>query len=430
MKNHSASNPIYIIGTDASGVNNLSSSLQKIIKEASFIAFPKRLSKNLSVWLKEEKRKGEQPELFYSDNPSELVLWLERVNGPTVVLSSGDPLWYGIGRILIEKLPKKQLQFYPSPSSLQLGFARIGRPWQDATWISLHGRDSTPLAKTLLKRPKALAVLTDPNRGGAKEVKDHLQALGLENSYDFWILERLGHAEERVIHLNNNKEALEDLHPLHLVILILKESETPSTQQLPIFGIDDDLFLQHKDRPGLMTKKEIRVQILAELELKKEGVLWDIGAGVGSIGLEALRISPNLSLMSIEKRKGGKSLIEANAKRLGVNPKLIIEEEFLKLIKDEKIPSEFNNPDRVIIGGGGKDRTLLLDSVLKRINRKGIIIIPLVTIEAISELKTILNKTNYQFRISQHQSWRGVQISNGTRFSPMNPVFLIKCKIN
>ena len=81
--------------------------------------------------------------------------------------------------------------------------------------------------------------------------------------------------------------------------------------------LDYGLFLQHDDRPGLMTKREVRVQVLADLELPARGVLWDLGAGVGSIGLEALRLRPSLALWALERRGGSAALIAANAERLG-----------------------------------------------------------------------------------------------------------------
>ena len=112
---------------------------------------------------------------------------------PVVVLASGDPLWFGLGRILCDRIGAERLRFHPAPTSLQLAFARIGRPWQDADWVSLHGRDPEILASTLQKRPAALAVLTDPNQGGAITVQQMLRSSGLEASTDLWLCENLGH---------------------------------------------------------------------------------------------------------------------------------------------------------------------------------------------------------------------------------------------
>ena len=90
---------------------------------------------------------------------------------------------------------------------MQLAFAGIARPWQDASWISLHGREPEALAAELQKRPAALIVLTDPNRGGAESVRLILRASGLEAAYGFWLCEQLGHPQQRLQRLAPDEPA-------------------------------------------------------------------------------------------------------------------------------------------------------------------------------------------------------------------------------
>ena len=106
-----------------------------------------------------------------------------------------------------------------------------------------------------------------------------------------------------------------------------------------------------------------------------------------------------------------------------------MEADILSLVTDIELPKSLEKPDRVIIGGGGIKRKTILKNILSRLNPGGIIVIPLVTIEAISELKEKLELSNCEVRITQNQSWRGIPLSNGTRFNPMNPVFIIKGKL-
>jgi precorrin-6Y C5,15-methyltransferase (decarboxylating) len=360
------------------------------------------------------------PALIASDQPE---LLLEQLRGldaeqPAVVLASGDPLWFGIGRLLLEGLPAAQLRFHPAPSSLQLAFARIGRPWQDASWLSLHGRDPEPLAARLQQRPGALAVLTDPSRGGAETVRRCLRAAGLEQSYGFWLCERLGHSAERVQHLAPEDPLPADLDPLHLVVLVAERPPLP--ERLPLFGLPDGVFLQHPDRPGLMTKREVRIQLLADLDLPQEGVLWDIGAGVGSVGLEALRLQPALQLWALEQRGGSAALIEANAERLGVKPARVVEGRAPDAL------AELPDPDRVLIGGGGRDRRALLQAVLARLRPGGVVVIPLATVEALAELRPPLEQAGLTVAVAQHQAWRGAPLADGTRLAPLNPVLVLR----
>jgi len=169
-----------------------------------------------------------------------------------------------------------------------------------------------------------------------------------------------------------------------------------------------------------MTKREVRIQLLADLDLPASGVLWDLGAGVGSIGLEALRLRPGLSLWALEQRGGSAALIRANAERLGVRPAGVIEGRAPEALAD--LP----DPDRVLIGGGGRDRVALLEAVLARLNPGGQVVIPLATVEALADLRPVLERAGLVVGIAQHQAWRGSALADGTRLAPLNPVLILK----
>ena len=421
---------IEVIGSDAGAPASLSSPAQALLRAAQLLVAPQRLLPQLEPWWLAEQAAGRIalttpcPELLASDRPEQILSPLEaalETDRPVVVLASGDPLWFGIGRLLLQQFGPQRLRFHPAPSSLQLAFARIGRPWQDASWISLHGRDPDPLAAALQKRPAALAVLTDPGRGGAEEVRRILRASGLEAAYAVWLCERLGHPAERVQRLAPEAPLPASIDPLHLLLLIAEPlAPVADPAALPLFGLEDGLFLQHDDRPGLMTKREVRLQLLADLELPVRGVLWDIGAGVGSVGLEALRLRPELQAWFLEQRGGSASLIAANAERLGVKPAGVLEgraPEALAALPD---------PDRVLIGGGGRGRAAVLAAVLERLRPAGVVVIPLATLEALAELRPLLEQAGLSVSVSQHQAWRGAPLAEGTRLAPLNPVLVLR----
>ena len=196
--------------------------------------------------------------------------------------------------------------------------------------------------------------------------------------------------------------------------------EPQPPESLPLLGLADGAYVQHPDRPGLMTKREVRIQLLADLDLPASGVLWDLGAGVGSIGLEALRLRPGLSLWALEQRGGSAALIRANAARLGVTPAGVIEGRAPEALAD--LP----DPDRVLIGGGGRDRVALLDAVLARLNPGGRVVIPLATVEALADLRPVLERAGLVVGIAQHQAWRGSALADGTRLAPLNPVLILR----
>ena len=145
-----------------------------------------------------------------------------------------------------------------------------------------------------------------------------LRATQLTSCYHLWLAERLGHPGERLRQVQ--PDALPtDVDPLHLVVLLRRLA--PRVAPLPWFGLDDGIWQQHEDRPGLMTKREVRVLLLAELDPPPSGVMWDLGAGVGSVGLEAMRLRPSLELHAVERRVGAVPLIRRNALAVGCDPR-------------------------------------------------------------------------------------------------------------
>ena len=412
---------IDVIGTDAGAPASLPAPQQTLLRAATVIAAPQRLQAALQDWLGDAK-----PELISSDDPRALVDSLQprAADQAVVVLASGDPLWFGLGRILCDRIGAERLRFHPAPTSLQLAFSRIGRPWQDADWVSLHGRDPEILARTLQKRPAALAVLTDPNQGGAGTVQQMLRSSGLEASTDLWLCENLGHPDERVQLIAPHAALPTDLQPLLIALLIAREPAAPDPQQLPLFGLDDGLYLQHSDHPGLMTKREVRIQLLAELALPPQGVLWDLGAGTGSVGLEALRLRPGLQLLAVERRAGGAQLIQRNAQRLGVSPAAVLEADATTVLNGG-LPSQLSQPDRVLLGGGGAQRERLLQEVLTRLRSGGVVVIPLASIEALASVRPLLENAGLAVRVQQLQAWRGQPLGGGTRLAPMNPTLIV-----
>ena len=412
---------IDVIGTDAGAPASLPAPQQTLLRAATVIAAPQRLQAALQDWLGDTL-----PKLISSDDPRALVdsLQSRHAEEPVVVLASGDPLWFGLGRILCDRIGAERLRFHPAPTSLQLAFSRIGRPWQDADWVSLHGRNPEILASALQKRPAALAVLTDPNQGGASTVQRMLRSSGLEASTDLWLCENLGHADERVQQIAPGTGLPEDLHPLLIALLIAREPTAPDLHELPLFGLDDGLYLQHSDHPGLMTKREVRVQLLAELALPEHGVLWDLGAGTGSVGLEALRLRPRLQLVAVERRAGGAQLIQRNAQRLGVSPAAVLEADAIKVMNGA-LPTELSHPDRVLLGGGGAQRERLLQQVVERLRSGGVVVIPLASLEALASVRPLLENAGLAVRVQQLQAWRGQPLGDGTRLAPMNPTLIV-----
>ncbi len=418
---------IHVIGINSYKFEDLSIKLQNLFLETENIAVPNSYFEKIKSW--SENSSVKQKSFFSSKSNNELINWLRSQKTDVILISRGDPLWFGIGRILLENFSKVELNFYPSNTCIQLAFSKLKISWQDTINVSIHGRDSTKLVEALKAKPANLAIITDSKIKSLEIIKKNLSELNLIDTYDFWLCEEIGFDNEKIRKINLKESLPTDISSLNIVVLT-KTKKNFSNKNLPLFGISDHIFKTFDDRPNLFTKREVRVQILADLELPKDGLIWDIGAGCGSIGLEALKLRPNLDLFCIDKRIGSKALILENSKRLGVKPKFIFEEDINKILNTRNL-SSFEKPFRLVIGGcDKKTKLLIINNLAQDMSIGDIIVIPIIDIQIIKELKEKLEDKNFKTNLNLIQTYKNISIAEGMRLEPSNPVFLLKGKKN
>ena len=416
---------IHVVGINSYKFEDLQYSIRNLLNQTKNIAAPSSFIEKIKSW--ELERFITDKKFFISNSNINLIEWLKSLDNDAVLISRGDPLWYGIGRILIKNFPQNELSFYPANTCIQLACSKLKKSWHDIKTISIHGRDSQELIKSLKSKEKSIAILTDPKIKSLALIKNNLQELNLEKSYEFWLFEDIGFDNEKISLIKSVENFPKKISELNIVILLKKETILESTS-LPLFGINDNYFQTFNDRPNLITKREIRIQILADLELPEIGTLIDIGSGSGTIGLEALRLTPKIKLICIDKRLGSKVLISENAKNLGVLPLKIIEGDIKKYLT-KSLKNFLSNSNRVVIGGCDRDTKILIIKFLSTLLKAGdIIVIPLITYEILERIEVTLKELNYQTSINMIQTYKGLSIAEGTRFEPNNPVFIIKAK--
>ena len=342
-----------------------------------------------------------------------------------VVLVSGDPLFFGLGRLLIENFPAEQLNFHPHLSSVQLAFNRLQLPWHDAKIVSVHGRSLNLLIPLLQKGVKKIAILTDQENNPAA-IAQFYQQLDLPAAYQFWICERLGAIDEKVYSASSQEISLlteQDFSPLNIVILIRKnilDLVELDSEKLPLFGLPDSSFYSFEDRPGLMTKREVRMMVLGELALQPKQVIWDIGAGTGSVSIEIARLCPNSQIYAIEKTAMGIILIERNAQRFRVNNVYAIQG------KAPEILADLPTPDRIFIGGSGGKLTHVLNFCQAKIGKQGKVVLALATLEHIALCLNWFKEHQWNYSFQEIHISRSLPIGELTRLNPLNPVMLIE----
>ena len=339
-----------------------------------------------------------------------------------VILVSGDPLFFGLGRFLLTQLPPEYLRFYPHLTSVQLAFNRLKISWQDSQVVSIHGRNFDELIKLLQQGVEKIAVLTDYKHNPASIVNLYCQ-LDLPISYDFWLCENVGNESEKITCFPNGKN-LENqpASPLNVVILIRQSlllKTNFDVNNLPLFGLSDHLFISFPDRPGLMTKREIRLVILGQLALQPEQVVWDIGAGTGSVSIEIARLCAASQVYAIEKTAVGISLIEANCERFQVTNVFTIHGK-----AHEKL-GNLPKPDRIFIGGSSGNLPEILAICQDKLKNDGKIVMALATLENLQESINWFKSNSWSYNLLQIQISRSIPIANLTRLTPLNPVTII-----
>ena len=349
-----------------------------------------------------------------------------------VVLASGDPLFFGLGRLLLANFPAKQLAFHPHVSAMQLAFSRIKLPWQDATLISLHGRSETLLAKAIRRGDRKIALLTD-NVMTPKAISKLIVSLEIPGRYKVWVCENLGAEDERVAKYSLEAIQSQDFADLNVVVLHKQLADDASASDflpasLPLIGLPDSAFYGFPDRPSLMTKKEVRLMILGELAPLAGDVIWDIGAGTGSVSIELSRLCPQAQLYAIEKTAAGAALIRKNAQRLAIAPIEIVRGSAPGALAG--LPS----PHRVFIGGSGSQLLSILNLLSKicadKTNRQPlVVVIAFATVEHLSQVIAWVNQSDiasyWTYRLTQINVSRSMPVGSFTRLSPLNPVTLL-----
>lgn len=346
-----------------------------------------------------------------------------------VVLTSGDPLFFGLGRLLLAELPPEQLTFHPHISSVQLAFSRIKAPWQNATLVSAHGRSTETLTTALRRGDELIAVLTD-GKHTPQMLARLLLDLDLPLAYWVWVCENLGGESEQIHQLTPQETIGYTFAPLNVVIFQRRSLPTHTKvdlDPLPRIGLPDSAFASFEDRPGLMTKREVRLLVLGELDLAPKQTIWDIGAGTGSVSVEMGRLVPDAAIYAVEKTAMGFALIEQNCQRFAVSNVVPIHGTAPAAV------TALPTPDRVFIGGSGGHLDPLLDLCQQRMTTGGKVVLALATLEHLSQVMQWLGRTNakektvpaWEARYLQVQLSRSVGIATLTRWQPLNPVTLV-----
>jgi precorrin-6Y C5,15-methyltransferase (decarboxylating) len=399
---------ITLIGIDDSG--QLSESLTAEIKESDVLAGGER---HLAFF---PDFKGETYTI--KGKLVELSKFLEaRADKKITVLASGDPLFFGIGAYLAKKIGAENITVEPAVSSMQLAFARAKISWQEAALISVHGKPLGNLDGPC-QSAKVIGIFTD-----AEHSPQAIAKYVAEKSYgefDCWVCQNLGGPEEKVWKGYLSETGTQTFSDLNVVILQKRESDEVSQldlAKLPLFGIDDNLFNYRAPSKGLITKKEVRVVSLSQMFLKKDSLVWDLGAGSGSVSVECARLCPEGQVFCIDKNNLDYEYIAKNLKRFGVSNVTAVHG-----LAPEDIPESWGIPDVVFVGGSSGSMKELVEKVFALQKSGGRMVVNAITLDNQALAYSALKEVGYEVQVQQVNVSRSKPILDMLRFEALNPI--------
>lgn len=325
-----------------------------------------------------------------------------------VVLYSGDTGFYSGTRSLIPLLEKEGISYrvFPGISSVQLLSSLLGRPWQDWLLCSAHGVDCNPVGAVMQGKP--VFFLTGGELGPA-ELCRRLAEAGLSD-LPVVVGENLSYPQQRVCHGTAGKFAQENFEPLSV---LLAEPAPAVTRRMP--GFPDSLFTRGEVP---MTKQEVRAAILSKLNPHPDDILWDVGAGTGSVSIELALAASKGRTYAVECNEKACDLIRVNREKLGAWNLTLIEGTAPQALEG------LETPDAVFIGGTKGSMENVVNLVLDR-NPKARICMSAICIETLYQAVRALQNRGIEPEVTQISVIRGKAVGSLHLLMANNPVFLI-----
>lgn len=321
------------------------------------------------------------------------------------VLASGDPFFYGVGATLAGHVSAEETWVIPAPSAFSLAAARMGWAIPETILLSVHGRALDRIRPHLHPEARIVALTSDADG------PDALARLLIETGFgqsQLTVLEVLGGANERMRTARADAFNLTDIADLNTVAIdVVAEPGARVLAYTP--GLAEDLF----EHDGQITKREIRAVTLSSLAPRRGELLWDVGAGSGSIAIEWMLADPSLRAVAIEARADRAARIDRNASAFGVPDLEVIQGEAPEAL------AGLQTPDAIFIGGGASAPGVL-DSCMTALKSGGRLVANAVTLETESEL--IARHAAHGGQLARIAVSRADQVGNKTGWRPAMPV--------
>ncbi|SDQ44353.1 precorrin-6y C5,15-methyltransferase (decarboxylating) subunit CbiE [Actinopolyspora saharensis] len=351
---------VHVVGIGADGWEGLSPAARRTVEAAEVLMGSHR---QLALIPETTGERVPWPSPLLPALPGLLA---EHAGRSTCVLASGDPMFHGIGATLAGLLGPQRLEVFPQPSSVSLACARLGWPSQDARVVNLVGRPVENLLRGLAPGERVLVLSSDGSTPAA--VAELLTAHGFGPS-ELAVLENLGGRDERIL---RDTAAQLRTSTAALNIVAVECASDRGTGRLPSTpGLTEELF----EHDGQLTKRDVRASTLARLAPRPGELLWDVGAGSGSIAIEWMRSAASCRAIAVERNPERAARTANNAAALGAGSLRIVREAAPEGLRG------LERPDAVFVGGGVSVPGVL-DSCVEALPRGGRLVVNAVTMES------------------------------------------------
>ncbi|WP_026616120.1 bifunctional cobalt-precorrin-7 (C(5))-methyltransferase/cobalt-precorrin-6B (C(15))-methyltransferase [Ensifer aridi] len=349
-----------IIGIGEDGVAGLGDEAKRLIEAAPVVFGGARHIELAAPLIKGECH------IWQSPFEKSVEAILARRGSSVVVLASGDPFLFGVGATLARRVDAKEMRTIPAPSAFSLAASRLSWALQEVATVSLHGRPLDLIRPHLQPGARVLALTSDEN--GPKALAELLSGSGFGRS-QLTLLEAIGGERERVSRHIAASFALEQVDALNVcAVEVVADADA---RILPLAsGLDDRLF----EHDGQITKREVRALTLSALAPRKGELLWDIGAGSGSVAIEWMLADPAMRAVAVEASSERAQRIGRNAARFGVPGLVVVEGEAPDALRN------LARPDVIFIGGGGSEPGVM-DAAVAALSPGGRLVANAVTTE-------------------------------------------------
>ena len=401
-----------MIGIGDDGLDSLTGAARQIVEHAEVLLGAERLLGSVTNPTAERVVVG--PDF------DDLLVEIEaHIDKQTVVLATGDPLFYGTARYLCDHLGKERFEVVPHVSSMQLAFARVKESWDEAYLTNLANQSLERVVERVRTAEKAGIFTTEqvPPSAVARAMLDRQI-----DYFHAYVCENLGSPDERVTQCSLEELADQEFSALNVLVLLRNPNVPDRPSQMigrRLFGNHDEMFLQSKPQRGLLTPREVRVMALAEMDIGPASVVWDVGAGSGSVAIEAAQIASDGSVYAIEMEATDHQLIIENANRFGVTNLSAI------LGQAPEAWADLPDPDSVFIGGTGRAVASIAKDAYSRLRKGGRVVVNVGSIENIASVHQALREAAGEANVWMFNIARGTQQLVRLRFESMNPTFLI-----